>query len=132
LHQQGIRNASHLPDGGRDAEFSLFVENDEDGGGLGDCIEEFEETLDELGLSGKWKSRRGKAQRQNRGSAYVGIRLVNQLLVALLGDDRGPDHDRDIGEASVGDVTEFVEDILAMTVRHTVKKKTKCAERQGT
>lgn len=44
---------------------------------------------------------------------YVGIRLIDKLLFSLIGDNRGADHDRDVGQAGVGDVIELVEDILA-------------------
>ena len=48
---------------------------------------------------------------------YVGIRLVDQLLVALLGDHRRANQDGNIGEAGVGNVAEFIEDILGWVMK---------------
>ncbi len=48
---------------------------------------------------------------------YVGIRLVDQLLVILLGDNRRANQDGNVGEAGVGDVAKFIEDILRWVMK---------------
>jgi hypothetical protein len=46
------------------------------------------------------------------GSTNVGISLVDKLLVVQLSDDRRPNHDRDVGQARIRNVTELIEDVL--------------------
>jgi hypothetical protein len=81
--------------------------------------------LDELGLSEtvdkRTKAAGGRVQRFGE-TIYAGIGLVDQLLVTLFRDNRRSNHDRDVGQAGLGDVAEFIENILTQHVNSATTK----------